>query len=260
MGKNELTKEVWSKESYYQKAEAGSLEFDHPAMKKLIEISNGASAVLDMGCGEGTRLNKIVTKAGQKGCGIDISTKAVGLAKEKYPRLSFLVGDLESLPYKNESFDLVYSAFVFEHLDNPKKVLKEAVRVLKKGGNLMIVAPNFGAPNRASPPFKGNRWVKLISGFIKDFYPRDGLNWHKEEPIATSQKFEIDWDTTIEPYLGSLIRFVKNLGLAIIETGSSWEEEEKEANAIQKLFRFLGERNIYPFKNWGPHLVLLAEK
>jgi len=260
MSKDKLTKEVWSKESYYKKAEVGSLEFDHPAMKKLIEISNDANTVLDMGCGEGTRLNKLITKKSQKGCGIDISTKAIAIAKEKYPRLSFLVGDLESLPYKNGSFNLVYSAFVFEHLDNPKKVLKEAVRVLEKGGSLMIVTPNFGAPNRASPPFHGNRWVKLVYGFIKDFYPGGGLDWHKVEPIATSKKFEIDWDTTIEPYLGSLIRFVKKLGLTIIETGSSWGEEEKNVNAMQKLFRFLGERNIYPFKNWGPHLVLLAEK
>jgi hypothetical protein len=41
---------------------------------------------------------------------------------------------------------------------------------------------------------------------------------------------------------------------------SCWDEEEKEVNAMQKLFRYLGEMNIYPFRNWGPHLVLLAEK
>jgi hypothetical protein len=70
----------------------------------------------------------------------------------------------------------------------------------------------------------------------------------------------MDWDTTVEPYLGSLIQYLKSLGLKIIKAASSWEEEESGANLMQKLFRFFGEKNVYPFKYWGPHLVMLAEK
>jgi ubiquinone/menaquinone biosynthesis C-methylase UbiE len=42
----------------------------------------------------------------------------------------------ESLPFADESFDVVYSANVLEHTENPEKVLEEAIRVLKPGGTL----------------------------------------------------------------------------------------------------------------------------
>jgi ubiquinone/menaquinone biosynthesis C-methylase UbiE len=259
MDKEKLTREVWSKESYYKTAGEGSLDTHHPGMKKLNEIAIGSKTILDMGCGEGTRLNELVGKI-QVGYGIDISRKAIELAKRKYPQLNFEVGDLEKLPYGNEKFDLVYSAFVFEHLDNPEKVLREAVRVLGRGGNLVIIAPNYGAPNRASPPYKGNRVVKLLKGFFKDFLPVSKLGWQKVEPIAGIDGYQIDWDTTVEPYMGSLISFVKRLGMKVKYTDSSWGMESKGAGLMQKLFRFLGEINIYPFKNWGPHLIVVSEK
>lgn len=256
---NKLKKEVWSKESYYKTAGEGSTDFDHPAMKKLQEIASISPIILDMGCGEGTRLNKLVTK-NQKGFGIDISSKAIEIAKRKYPQLNFEVGDLEGLPFENEKFDLVYSAFVFEHLDNPGKVIEEGIRVLKPGGKFLIVAPNYGAPNRASPPFKGNRLSKLVKGFGKDFFPSKNLSWNKVEPIADASGYEIDWDTTVEPYIGSLINFLKNRGLKISYYSSTWKMEREDTSLLQKVFKKLGEAGIYPFKNWGPHLVVIAEK
>lgn len=257
--KKDLSKDVWSKDSYYKTAGEGSMEFDHPAMKKLLELSNNAKTILDMGCGEGTRLSKLVGQ-GQKGMGIDISEKAIFLAKKKYPNLDFRVGDLEKLPFSENEFDLVYSAFVFEHLDNPEKVLKEGIRVLKKGGRLLIAAPNFGAPNRASPPFKGNRFLKLILGFAMDFLPGKRVSWNKVQPIADVDKYEIDWDATAEPYICSLIRYLKQIKMRVLYTSSLWEMEDKSAGIFQKIFGLLGRGGIYPFKYWGPHLLLIAEK
>ena len=254
-----LKNEVWEKEKYWALAEKGSLDTEHPGMKLLLKIAQEKSNILDLGCGEGTRLG-LIERNGKSLTGIDTSSSALKKAKAKLPEVKFIPGNIEKLPFDNESFDLVYSAFVFEHLDEPEQVLKEAVRVFKKGGNLLIVAPNYGAPNRASPPYNGNRIKKLIKGFIHDFSMSNKLDWQKVTPIANADTYEMDWDTTIEPYLGSLIRFVKNLGLKIVKSMSSWEEEESDAKVMQKIFRFLGERNVYPFKYWGPHLVMLAEK
>ncbi len=61
-----LSKGIWSKAVYYEIAGKGSLDFEHPAMKKLTELAKRAKIILDMGCGEGTRLNKLIAK-GQKG-------------------------------------------------------------------------------------------------------------------------------------------------------------------------------------------------
>ena len=254
-----LRNQVWSKKDYYLIARGGSLDSSHPAMKMLFKLVSHANSILDMGCGEGTRLN-LLAKKGQKAVGIDISGKAIELAKKKYPKLDFKQGNLEKLPFRNECFDLVYSAFVFEHLDNPEKVLKEGLRILRKGGRFLVVAPNFGAPNRASPSFKGNRAVKLIREFFLDVFPKSGLNWDKVEPIATRKKYEIDWDTTVEPYIGSLITFLQKKGLSIEYFSSCWEQELPHPTFMQRLFRFLGSKRIYPFNLWGPHLLVMGMK
>jgi ubiquinone/menaquinone biosynthesis C-methylase UbiE len=254
-----LKNEVWEKEKYWALAEKGSLDTEHPGMKLLLKIAQGKHSILDLGCGEGTRLG-LIKGDGKNLTGIDVSEMAIKKAKAKYPQNSFVSGNIEKLPFPDGSFDFVYSAFVFEHLDKPEEVLQEALRVLKPGGKLLIIAPNYGAPNRASPPYKGNRINKLINGLIHDFSLSNELDWQKVKPITDADTYEMDWDTTVEPYLGSLIQYLKSLGLKIIKAASSWEEEESGASLMQKLFRFLGERSVYPFKYWGPHLVMLAEK
>ena len=49
----------------------------------------------------------------------------------------------ENLPFEDSSFEIVYSANVLEHTDNPERVLEEAVRVLRPGGLLHFEMPNF---------------------------------------------------------------------------------------------------------------------
>jgi len=53
------------------------------------------------------------------------------------------VGEL--LPFPDNTFDIVYSTNVLEHVQDPQKVLSEAVRVCKPGGLIQIIAPNYGS-------------------------------------------------------------------------------------------------------------------
>ncbi len=241
---------------YYRIAASGSSKVDHPAMIILRGLAGKAKEVLDLGCGEGTRLNLLMLS---KGTGIDISPKAIALARSKYPRLHFLVGNLEKLPFKKK-FDLIYSAYVFEHLTSPEKVISEVIKILDKKGKLVIIAPNYGAPNRASPPFKGNRVLKLFGGFIKDLFKQESLSWNKVKPIATKTKYDIDWDTVSEPYLKTLIDYLENRNLKVVYADSCWGEELPGAGVAQKLFRLLGSHGVFPFKWWGPHLIVVAER
>lgn len=50
----------------------------------------------------------------------------------------------ESIPFPDNSFDLIFSSTVLEHTDNPRQVLDEAIRVLKPGGHMQFVFPNYG--------------------------------------------------------------------------------------------------------------------
>lgn len=262
--KERLKKEVWRSDIYYQVAKKGSLDLTHPAMLVLKKLAASATNILDLGCGEGTRLFSIADNR-IRSTGIDISKTAIDLAKKSYPKIKFIKADLENIPIEDESFDLVYSAYVLEHLTDPIKVLLEAIRLTSKKGFLILVAPNYGAPNRVSPPFRGSRLKKFVKGFINDLLifsnETFSLNWDRVEPIASKDKYDIDWDTVIEPYIGSLIKFLQKQGMKIVEFNTCWSEELKNARFHQRVFRFLGEKlGIYPFSMWGPHLLIVSRK
>jgi len=77
----------------------------------------------------------------------------------------------ESMPFPDGTFDLVYSSTVLEHTDDPKAVIREALRVLKPGGCMQFVFPNYASffeGHYAIPwiPYMNNRlgaaWVRLF--------------------------------------------------------------------------------------------------
>jgi ubiquinone/menaquinone biosynthesis C-methylase UbiE len=79
----------------------------------------------------------------------------------------------EALPFPDNTFDIVYSSNVLEHVGDPTQVLREAVRVLKPGGTLQIVCPNYlsyfdGHYATLHPPILSNAffrwWVKTVRG------------------------------------------------------------------------------------------------
>jgi len=253
---------IWKSENYYQIAHDASKHHIHPKIKELADIAKNCDEILEIGCGEGTKLD-IICNHKSKGTGVDISPIAIKKAILQYPQYKFIQADGEKLPFDDNKFDLVYSAFTLEHTQNPEKVIKEMIRVAQKGAYLSLLAPNYGAPFRKSPCFRGHRIIRIVQGFWNDLiksFNSQLLNWHRVLPIADSQNFEIDFDTTVEPYLGSLLDFIRSLNGLLIRVSSCWEIEEKHETMINKAFRYLATKSIYPFIYWGPHLFVVWQK
>ena len=97
--------------------------------------------ILDVGAGEGFTLNKLKeNQLGKELEGIEYTKEAIALGKKMFPRIKIKQGTAYELPYQDESFDLVISTEVLEHLTDPQKALKEMSRVGKK--YLLLTVPN----------------------------------------------------------------------------------------------------------------------
>jgi len=91
--------------------------------------------VLDVGCGGGL-LTSYLDHHGHIVSGIDLSKGSIGFAKsqDKKGSIDYKIASADHLPYENETFDVVCAMDLLEHVDCYETVIKEATRVLKKGG------------------------------------------------------------------------------------------------------------------------------
>jgi ubiquinone/menaquinone biosynthesis C-methylase UbiE/uncharacterized protein YbaR (Trm112 family) len=98
----------------------------------IIENLNNSSTILEIGCGGGQMRNYIESK-GHQYIGTDISKTRVHDWLQEYGGPDILC-DVHVLPFQDQTFDVVYSAAVTEHLTCPYLVVQEVARVLKPGG------------------------------------------------------------------------------------------------------------------------------
>ncbi len=101
-----------------------------------IEVTAGTS-VLDIGCGSGV-FCEMAMQRGAQVSGLDASEPLLEIARERVPHGDFRVGEMEELPYADETFDIVTGFNAFPFAARPVHALQEAHRVTRKGGLLVI--------------------------------------------------------------------------------------------------------------------------
>lgn len=69
----------------------------------------------------------------------------------------FVVGEIERMPFKERTFDLIYSGGVLEHFENARIALHEYLRLLRPGGVIIVSVPNLVGVNAmfGTKPLKG---------------------------------------------------------------------------------------------------------
>lgn len=102
--------------------------------------------LLDVGTGSGSMLRVLGAQA-QRAVGLDISTQALRVARAKVHGAGlnhcvFKRGDMYALPFDADSFDAVSFDQVLSAADRPGVALREAVRVLRRGGRVIVIENN----------------------------------------------------------------------------------------------------------------------
>lgn len=138
-------------ENYY-----GSIDFtsdnwispDEIGYQNIVDAVQMANSICEVGCGNANLLRHF-PEVQNRYWGCDFSDSLLQKNSDRHPTAKFsrlLVPN--ELPFTSDTFDLVFSVFVIEHSTNPAKLLSECLRVLRDGGTLIVLCPDFLGRNR----------------------------------------------------------------------------------------------------------------
>lgn len=169
-----------SRAEYFRQIEEHRYEIE-PHIKSFAAFQDGAGLrVLEIGVGAGTdHVNWL--RSGAIAFGVDLTAQAALLTTERAqlehltPRIS--MADAESLPFANDSFDLVYSYGVLHHTPDTPQAVSEVHRVLKPGGTARVMI--YHAPSMVGFMF----WAMYGLGRLRPWIsPRQAIYEHLESP------------------------------------------------------------------------------
>lgn len=140
--KNHNTPEVYNRSLLAHYKESGLDYSDLWRISALLKKFKGGK-LLDIGCGicplaviASKRINNAEIYA------IDLADELIDQLIQKYPEIKYSVADFNrKLPFGDNSFDYVVLGEIIEHSEDPRHLIKEALRVLKQNGIVAISVP-----------------------------------------------------------------------------------------------------------------------
>ena len=125
--------ELYEQTSHVQELQ-GETDLNKQCTEEILKTISG-NTVLEVGCGRGYLANLMSENHDVTGCDIIISKEL----KNKFPKIKFVQGNIQMLPFKDNSFDTVVSTHTLEHVQNLPGAVEELRRIAKK--ELIIVVP-----------------------------------------------------------------------------------------------------------------------
>jgi ArsR family transcriptional regulator len=147
--------------------------------------------VADLGAGEGL-LSELLARRCKKVIAVDNSEKIVafGAAKAKknhLKNLEFRQGDLQSPPIENETADLVILSQALHHAEQPGKALSAAFRILKPGGQVMILDLARHTFEQAHELY-GDRWLGFAESELHEWLEQTGFKKIEISVVAREEQ------------------------------------------------------------------------
>jgi SAM-dependent methyltransferase len=169
------------------------------------ELVRSDDVVLDAGCGSGRVFQHRLAGRVRRVIGVDVTNEPRG--NENIDGAA--KADLRTLPFRDETFDLIVMSTVAEHLTEPVPVFRELARVLRPGGRLLVLTPNRwhyvtlaarALPHRLHVAFNGWRGVDEHDVFptayrantasrLRDLATGAGLNVERLERFETEPEY-----------------------------------------------------------------------
>ena len=119
-----------------------NMEKDDSKMNEILDVAKISSgkSVLDIACGTGVMIDYYIERNVSKVTGVDISSKMIEIARNKFKKydfINFLCEDAEEFNFKNQ-YDRVMVFNAFPHFPNPKALIKNLAKAVKSGGTVTV--------------------------------------------------------------------------------------------------------------------------
>jgi len=204
--------------------------------------------VLDIGSGTGQFL-KLLKKRWSwiKAKGVEVSLIGVKM----HPVGWGVRADAKNMPFGDNQFDFAFLIDVIEHVTKPKEVLREAIRVIKKGGYLILRSPNYLSPVHLRREYL-TAWLKGIYDIFKE-----GATDLDKAPFLTpslnSKVFEGgDEDANRAVFAISLKSYLEKYGnVELYKTSTGFGGR---VPLVERL------NNIPIFQHFGPSCLIVFQK
>jgi SAM-dependent methyltransferase len=161
-------------------------------------LAQSPKQALDVGCGEG-RFCRMLRQHGVKSTGIDPTPALIAAARARDAGGHYLRAAAESLPFADETFDLVVSYLSLIDVPDIQSAIPEMARVLSPGGTLLIA--NLNSFNSACAD---TGWVKNFAGQLL-YYPVDNYLQERSMRIEYRDIRIINYHRPLSTYLRLLL-------------------------------------------------------
>ncbi len=132
--------EAWRRGFVVGREEYGNLQTNLEFLAE-INLLKPSDKILELGCGIGSVVFEL-SRQGYNITGTDISREAIAYGLKKYGEIKLQVQAAEALPYENQSFDVVLSFDLLEHIEQVDKHVSEVARILRTDGYYLFETPN----------------------------------------------------------------------------------------------------------------------
>jgi ubiquinone/menaquinone biosynthesis C-methylase UbiE len=139
MMKNETIKQYDEFADSFSEFQFKGNQISREALYSQLPKSLKNKKVLDLGCGDGIDLKHLANLGGDV-YGLDASKELLEKAKKALQNAKFINASFQNIPFEDDFFDLVYSKYAIQTVDDLDLVFQEVHRVLKVGGIFLFVA------------------------------------------------------------------------------------------------------------------------
>lgn len=158
----------------------------------LESLVNKRGRVVEIGCGGGGMSEAIkFYRPDLEIVGCDVSSVAIGQAKNNFKNVEFIEGSIYNLPFKNGSFDAVVMFDLLEHLEDPEVGLSEVTRILRRGGVFHSFTPCEGEMSNYDFWFRKFGWhgKEIYAGHIQKYRAVDLIKKIESHGFSLEKKF-----------------------------------------------------------------------